>query len=127
MVDRVRRALTFRGGARAQHSGRRGRRRRSGPAHLTPRPGSFALGATTSIVAGDDVRVQAELLRDQLRPATGLPLSIVPSETGSRIVLTLDADVGRLGDEGYRLTVGPDQIAIRASKPAGILHASQTL
>jgi hexosaminidase len=97
------------------------------PARLTPRSGAFALGATTSIVAGNDLRAQADLLRDQLRPATGLPLPIAPSAQGSRITFALDASLGRLGPEGYSLTAGPEEIAIRASKPAGILHGSQTL
>ena len=96
------------------------------PAKLTPRSGSFALGATTSIAAGDDVRVPAELLRDQLRPATGLPLQ-VGSRTGSRIALALDPSLRGLGEEGYRLTVTADEVAIRAPKPAGIRHGSQTL
>ena len=97
------------------------------PATLTPRSGSFALGATTAIVAGNDLRTHAELLRDQLRPATGLPLAIAPSGTGSRIALALDPALARLGDEGYRLTVNADEVAIRAAKPIGIRRGSQTL
>jgi hexosaminidase len=97
------------------------------PAKLTARSGSFALGATTSIVASDDLRAQAELLRDQLRPATGLPLPFGSSATRSRITLALDPSLASLGEEGYRLTANADEIAIRAGKPAGILRASQTL
>jgi len=55
------------------------------PEKLTLRSGSFALGAATSIVADADLRVPAELLRDQLRPATGFPLAVVSSAKGSRI------------------------------------------
>ena len=97
------------------------------PAKLTPRSGSFALAATTSIVAGDDLRAQAELLRDQLRPASGVPLLIAPSAKGSRITLALDGSLAHLGDEGYRLAVNAEEVAIRAPKAAGILHASHTL
>jgi len=97
------------------------------PEKLTLRSGSFALGAATSIVADADLRVAAELLRDQLRPATGFPLAVVSSAKGSRIALSLDPAVGSLGDEGYRLTVTADEVTIRAPKPAGILHGSQTL
>ena len=97
------------------------------PATLTPRSGSFVLGPTTAIVAGDDVRADAELLRDQLRPAAGLPLSVAQSATGSRIALALDASLARLGEEGYRLTVTADEVGIRAPKTAGIRHGSQTL
>ena len=97
------------------------------PEKLTLRSGSFALGAATSIVADADLRVAAELLRDQLRPATGFPLAVVSSAKGSRIALSLDPAVGSLGDEGYRLAVTADEVRIRAPKPAGILHGSQTL
>jgi len=70
------------------------------PAKLTPRSGSFALGATSSITAGDDLRAQAELLRDQLRASTGLPLAGASSGTGSRIALALDPSLANRGDEG---------------------------
>src|SRR5438445_2736276 len=97
------------------------------PAKLTPRSGSFALATTTSIVAGDDLRAQAELLRDQLRPASGYPLPIAAFAKGARITLALDRSLARLGDEGYRLTVSAEEVAIRAPQPAGILHGSHTL
>src|SRR2546430_5837165 len=97
------------------------------PAKLTPRSGTFKLGATTSIVSGNDLRAHAELLRDLLRPATGLPLAVASSGTASRITLALDPSLTGLGDEGYRLTVTADEAAIRALRPVGILHGSQTL
>ena len=97
------------------------------PAKLTPRSGSFELAATTTIAPSDDLRPHAELLRDALRPATGLPLSVSATGSGSRITLALDPSLGTLGDEGYRLTVSPAEVAIRAPKSAGILHGSQTL
>ena len=97
------------------------------PAKLTPRAGSFALGPTTSIVAADDLRAEAELLRDQLRPATGLPLPIASSAKSSRITLGLDPSLETVGEEGYRLTVSADEVAIRAPRAAGIRHGSQTL
>ena len=55
-----------------------------------------------------------------------MPLQ-VGSRTGSRIALALDPSLGGLGEEGYRLTVTADEVAIRAPKPAGIRHGSQTL
>src|SRR5438093_7295075 len=97
------------------------------PEKLTPRPGSFALGATTSIVSGDELRPQAELLRDQLRPASGLPLPISSSAKGSRIALALDGSLASLGDEGYRLIASAEEITIRAPKSGGVLRGSQTL
>jgi hexosaminidase len=97
------------------------------PEKLTPRSGSFTLGETTSILAGDDLRAQADLLRDQLRTASGLPLPSASSAKGSHIALALDPSLASLGDEGYRLTVNGDEAAIHASKPAGVLRGSQTL
>ena len=67
------------------------------------------------------------MLRDALRPATGLPLPMVASASGSRISLALDASLASLGDEGYRLIASADEVAIRAPRPAGILQALQTL
>src|SRR2546421_3068043 len=97
------------------------------PEKLTPLSGSFALGATTSIEAGAELRSQAELLRDQLRPASGLPLPIVTSAEGSRIPLALDPSLASLGHEGSPLTAGAEAVAIRAPTPAGVLRGSQTL
>src|SRR2546430_15365571 len=79
------------------------------PAKLTPRSGSFALAATTSIVAGDDLRAPAELLRDQLRPASGVPLLIAPSAEGARITLALGGALAHPGDEGDRLAGKADR------------------
>jgi hexosaminidase len=97
------------------------------PAKPTLRSGSFALDPATSVVVSDDLRVQAELLRDQIRPAIGFGLPIRSSSTGSRIALALDPSLASLGAEGYRLTVDTEEVAIRAPKAAGILHGSQTL
>ena len=97
------------------------------PASLTPRSGSFVLGATTPIVASAKLRAHAELLRDQLRPATGIPLMVRSSATGPRITLALDRSQRTHGNEGYRLTASSDEITIRAHRAAGILHGSQTL
>ncbi|TME77679.1 MAG: beta-N-acetylhexosaminidase, partial [Chloroflexi bacterium] len=97
------------------------------PARVTPRPGAFTLAASTPIEAPDALRAQAELLRDQLRPATGFPLPIVTNASGPRISLALDETLTRLGDEGYRLTASADAVAIAAPRPAGLLHGTQTL
>src|SRR5437870_10526292 len=97
------------------------------PARVTPRAGAFTLAASTPIEAPDALRAQAELLRDQLRPATGFPLPIVTNASGPRISLALDETLTRLGDEGYRLTASADAVAIAAPRPAGLLHGTQTL
>ncbi len=97
------------------------------PAKVTSRAGTLALTASTQIEANDALRAQAERLRDDLRPATGLPLPIVSRASGPRITLALDDGVAALGDEGYRLTVSESRVGIVASRPAGVSHATQTL
>jgi hexosaminidase len=97
------------------------------PAKVRFGSGTFALGGSTSIVASPELRDHAGMLRDALRPATGLPLPIVGSASGSRISLALDSALTSTGDEGYRFTASSDEVAIRAAKPTGILHGSQTL
>jgi hexosaminidase len=87
----------------------------------------FVLSAATSIVASDDLRAAAELLRDQLRPASGLPLPIASAAKGSRITLALEPSLARLGEEGYRLMANADEVSIGAPAHAGIRYGSQTL
>ncbi len=97
------------------------------PARVTSRAGAFSLTMSTQIEASEALRAHAELLRDQLRLATGFPLSIVTTASGPCIALALDEALARLGDEGYRLTASADAVAIAAARPAGLLHGAQTL
>ena len=97
------------------------------PAKLVAREGTFTLTAATKLVAQTAVRPLAELLRDALHAATGLPLPIVDQTAGSRVSLSLDPRLGALGDEGYRLVVYPDLIDIRAAHITGLSRATQTL
>jgi hexosaminidase len=97
------------------------------PAKVTSRAGTFALTAATQIEAPDALRGIAERLRDELRPATGLPLPVVSRASGPHITLGLDAGLAVLGDEGYRLAASADAVAIAAARPAGVTHGTQTL
>lgn len=97
------------------------------PAKVVTRAGTFTLTASTQIEAPDALRSLAERLRDELRPATGLPLPIVTRASGPRIALALDAGLARVGDEGYRLAASADAVAVAAARPAGVSHGTQTL
>jgi hypothetical protein len=97
------------------------------PRKVTARPGSFTLGPTTKIQAPAALRGVAERFRDDLYPATGLPLPVVPRAAGSRVVLALDPRLDALGDEGYRLTISPREILVRARRPAGVFYGLQTV
>src|SRR5207302_8798480 len=97
------------------------------PAKITPRDGSFVLTPLTHVQTSASLRGLGELARQYLRPATGLPLTLVESATHSRIVLSLDPRLGHFGDEGYRLTVAKDEVLIRAPHPPGVFWGLQTL
>ncbi len=96
------------------------------PAKLTPRDGTFALTPLTRIQSSPALHGLAELLRSYLRPATGLPLSVVEQAPHSRIALAIDPRLA-VGDEGYRLTVAPDEIVLRAARDVGVIHGLQTI
>ncbi|WP_053849050.1 beta-N-acetylhexosaminidase, partial [Streptomyces sp. NRRL B-24085] len=49
-----------------------------------------------------------------------------PSPDGP-VTLALDPPHGRLGDEGYVLTVTPDAVLLRAAHPTGLLRGIQTI
>jgi hexosaminidase len=104
------------------------------PRKLMPRPGAFLLGPTTGIQAPPELAAVAAWFRDQLRPATGLPLPValkVASGVGvagsADVVLAIDgALAGDLGGEGYHLVVDPTGVAVHAAAPAGVFHGLQT-
>ncbi|MFK0255618.1 beta-N-acetylhexosaminidase [Streptomyces sp. NPDC090445] len=105
---------------------------------LLPAPASahaegpgYPVGAATVIrtgpAAGAEVRRVGELLAEQLRGPSGLPLPVVHGRAGDGIRLRIDALAAGLGEEGYRLDSGPRGVTLTARTPAGLFHAGQTL
>ncbi|WP_406350648.1 beta-N-acetylhexosaminidase [Streptomyces sp. NBC_00658] len=94
------------------------------PAKAALRPGHFTLDAGTTLRISAGAEPAADLLRTLLAPATGLPLR--PSHDG-QFVLTLDPQLGGLGEEGYGLTVGPNAVLLRAAHLTGLLRGIQTV
>jgi hexosaminidase len=93
------------------------------PEKVTPKTGTFSLTAAARISAPQKLRAVAERFRDDVRPATGFSL---PIGAGGNIVLTLDPRLKDLGEEGYKLTVTPRQVKVRALAPAGVFYGLQT-
>jgi hexosaminidase len=99
------------------------------PARMTPRAGAFRLTARTVIWSDAASAAVARQLARYLEPATGF--TFVVRTTGAppanAIVLRHDASLRRLGPEGYTLTVAKTGVALRASEPAGLFYAVQSL
>ena len=99
------------------------------PARMTRGTGSFVVTPTTVVVTDRATRDIGYQLADWLHPATGYRLSVGGAAGAATHVVSLriDPTLSRLGDEGYRLSVTPTRITIRAFRPAGAFYAVETL
>jgi hexosaminidase len=101
------------------------------PARMTRGSGVFTLAPGTVVVTDRATRQVGQQLADWLAPATGYRFTVAgatPAGGASRVIsMRLDSALARLGDEGYRLSVTPTGITIRAFRAAGAFYAVQTL
>jgi hexosaminidase len=100
------------------------------PVSMRLREGQFRFSVETKTQATGPASVEARKLIEALAPAMGFKLALVEVEpAGSALVrLALDeASRDEVGQEGYRLEITPQQIAMRAAEPAGLFYAIQTL
>ena len=103
------------------------------PVSLERSAGAFPIGAGIVIVAPADttaIRI-ARQIAEMIRRATGVLPGILSSAEGTasgRIVLSLDtASGGSAGEEAYDLTIGPTEVTLKASGPAGLFYGAQTI
>jgi hexosaminidase len=102
------------------------------PTSLIESAGSFALLPDTQIfmsVANDELTMAANLLASYLRDASSLEfviMSVGALPGAGHIRLTLDGDSG-LGEEGYELSITPEEVLLQARCPAGLFYGIQTL
>lgn len=107
------------------------------PVQMSQPDGSvFRLGPTSVIVADGQAAPVAELLAEQLRPATGYAIPVVDQRPVDRteqtvIILALDATfrppASPSPDEGYTLAIGTCELTITAGSPHGLWNGTQTL
>jgi hexosaminidase len=79
--------------------------------------------------ASAEVLAIGRYLAEWIGPATGFELRILTAgevPAGAVLIEITEIQPG-LGDEGYRLTVAPDQVALAAPHPAGLFYAVQSL
>jgi hexosaminidase len=103
------------------------------PVSMTLGPGFFSLVAGTAIYidpATPKAMALGRYLAERLRPATGYDVRVFAATDApppGSISLTITNADASLGDEGYTLTITPDQVSLAAPHPAGLFHAVQTL
>lgn len=86
--------------------------------------GFYTLTGDTTVAAAGGAERAAELLRELLGPATGLPLGPATDTGRGGIALALDAG---LQAESYRLTVTADGVQLLGGDHRGLVWAIQTL
>jgi len=101
------------------------------PASLKIEAGNFTLPGNISIEAPADQAFSAALkdLKTQLTAATGYAVTVSkgPNPAATiRLVLNKTPDA-MLSGEGYRLSVAPKRVIIRANQTAGLFYGVQTL
>jgi hexosaminidase len=89
----------------------------------------FTFGEGTVIRVSPRAVGVGRYLAGLLRPSMRYPLPVQPLGAGRRdgVVLELSGGAKGLGDEGYRLDVSKQGVAITAERPAGLFHGVQTL
>jgi hexosaminidase len=99
------------------------------PVRVEPQAGEFTLRPDTIIAASGAARPTAEFLAGWLGAATGFHLAVqaelAPNRPG--IHLVLDSSLAGLGAEGYRLSVSPQGVLLRAAGEEGLFYAAQSL
>lgn len=91
---------------------------------------TFLISEKTTIVADSSVAGLggvANYLAENIKTVTGLSLSRSSKGDEGSILLTLQGGSPTLGDEGYELQIGEEQVKIIANKPAGVFYGVQTL
>jgi hexosaminidase len=101
-------------------------------AHLSSGDRKIALEADGFvIVADDESRPAASLLRSALEASTGWDIAVLPKTPEVRpnsVTLTVAGGDGGLPIDGYRLRTGPDEgVAIEGGGPVGVFYGAQTL
>jgi hexosaminidase len=103
------------------------------PSQVTPGEGKFLLQPETAVYVsgGAEIEKIGRFLSDRLSPSTGFAITVhatddtAPPEK-SFLLTTKNVDAS-LDEEGYQLTVAPQQVVLRAAKPAGLFRGVQTI
>jgi hexosaminidase len=103
--------------------------------NIVPRPqtiemknGNFLLDKNFSIRISpnqNDLKELADYTQRQLKNRFGIKAPQNKKSTGN-VFLSIEKDSADWGEEGYALTINPDQISITANNPKGLFYGIQT-
>jgi hexosaminidase len=96
------------------------------PRSVRSAPGLLTLGAAPVVRAGRQGPAWAEATEAVRRVIAAIPWPGQGSR-GDGVPLVVHVDDGALGQDAYRLSIGPDALAIVAGGAAGAFYAAQTL
>ncbi len=101
------------------------------PVSVLMKEGMFTLPANVIIQTSKHPELQqaSAFLKERFSTAAGKNVEIVNTTSANptiRFILNASEDT-EIGAEGYRLTVSPQNIQIRANNPAGIFYGAQSL
>jgi hexosaminidase len=92
------------------------------PTELTPAAGIFKITSATKINAGGKFVNEVAQLNQLFKQGLGVPLKQAAAGT-----ITLKYDAGITAEEGYKLTITPQQLTIAAGTPTGAYRAVETI
>lgn len=97
------------------------------PQSVTLRTGSFHFSRSTRLVAVGAAASEAAFLAEALGPAFGHRPAVVSRARAGDVEFQLAPGEAEFGAEGYRLTVEPQRVIVRAATPAGLFYGGVTL
>lgn len=90
--------------------------------------GSFTIDEGTVLAAGAAERATADYLQDLIQAGSGVSLEINNRASEGAIILSIDSSqTERFGEEGYALSISPENVTITASAEPGLFYGVQSL